>query len=222
MAGTLTRANRLLRRSGSRTVTASDSDRLEMWGNGWLGSTASGRQHREDLVLEVVAELVELLLVQLAHVGQADALLGQRRDHLVEEAAHLGLDRRADVLGDRLERVVGGEAVRAAPGDAFLDLLAQAGHPDHVELVQVGGEDRQEAEPFQQRRGRVGGQVQDPVVELQPGDLAVDVQVRVEQVPLRLFGHGVALGVGQGFPPRTAAATPPAPTGAHGCICPRT
>ena len=40
--GTLMRANRSLALAGSRTVTASDSDRSLMYGNGWDGSTASG------------------------------------------------------------------------------------------------------------------------------------------------------------------------------------
>src|SRR6266540_2346198 len=42
MSGTLTRANSGRWLAGSRTVTASDSDRLEMYGKGWPGSTASG------------------------------------------------------------------------------------------------------------------------------------------------------------------------------------
>ena len=42
LLGTLTRANRSVRPSGSRTVTARFSDRPEMYGNGCAGSTASG------------------------------------------------------------------------------------------------------------------------------------------------------------------------------------
>jgi hypothetical protein len=40
--GTFTRANRSVPPSGSRTVTARLSERPEMYGNGWAGSTASG------------------------------------------------------------------------------------------------------------------------------------------------------------------------------------
>ncbi len=41
-SGTFTRAKRRWPVSGSRTMTARLSDRFEMYGNGWLGSTASG------------------------------------------------------------------------------------------------------------------------------------------------------------------------------------
>ena len=40
--GTLTRANRRIWVEGSRTTTARFSDRSEMYGNGWAGSTDSG------------------------------------------------------------------------------------------------------------------------------------------------------------------------------------
>ncbi len=40
--GTLTRANRVSPLSGSRRPTAIDRLSVEMYGNGWPGSTASG------------------------------------------------------------------------------------------------------------------------------------------------------------------------------------
>ena len=43
-----------------------------------------------------------------------------------------------------------GSSCPTAGDHARLDLVAQAGHPDHEELVQVGGEDGQVLEPFQQ------------------------------------------------------------------------
>ncbi len=42
VSGTLTRAKRSSPESGSRTVTPSESDSPEMYGNGWPGPTASG------------------------------------------------------------------------------------------------------------------------------------------------------------------------------------
>ena len=53
-------------------------------------------------------------------------------------------------------------------------LLAQPGHADHEELVQVRREDRQELHPLQQRIVRVLGLFQHARVELQPAQLAVD------------------------------------------------
>ena len=70
-----------------------------------------------------------------------------------------------------------GEPVGAAHGQPGLVAALQAGHPDHVELVEVGREDRQELGPLQQRLAGVLGQRQHPGVEVQPGQLAVEVAV---------------------------------------------
>ena len=57
--------------------------------------------------------------------------------------------------------------------EAHVAAPLQSGDPDHVELVEVRGEDRQELRPFQQRLVRVLGQRQHPCVEVQPAQLAV-------------------------------------------------
>ena len=56
-----------------------------------------------------------------------------------------------------------------------LHLLAQAGHPDLEELVEVAREDGQELHPFEQRIALVARLVEDAGVELEPGQLAVQV-----------------------------------------------
>jgi len=59
------------------------------------------------------------------------------------------------------------------------DLLLEPRHADHEELIQVGGEDGQELGPLDQRDAvPVPGEIQDAVVELKPGDLAIQVAVR--------------------------------------------
>ena len=72
-------------------------------------------------------------------------------------------------------RGISPDAARTAtPGG---DPALEAGHPDHEELVEVAGEDRQEADPLQQRQRRVLGQLEHPLVEAQPGQLAVEEPV---------------------------------------------
>ena len=51
-SGTFTRAKRRSPVSGSRTNTPSESERLEMYGNGCPGPDRQRRQHREDLRVE--------------------------------------------------------------------------------------------------------------------------------------------------------------------------
>ena len=60
--------------------------------------------------------------------------------------------------------------------EAGVDLVVQAGHADHEELVEVVG-DRAELHPLEQRHVRVLGELEHAVVELQPRQLAVEVQL---------------------------------------------
>ena len=80
---------------------------------------------------------------------------------------------RSRIARDLLERR---HPVGAAGGQRRLDLVVQAGHPDHVELVEVVLVDRAELDPLEQRHDRVLGELQDPVVEVHPRDLAVEVE----------------------------------------------
>ena len=61
---------------------------------------------------------------------------------------------------------------------AGLRLAHQPGDADGEELVEVGGADRDEAQPLQQRMGGVLRLLHHAVVEVQPGQFAVDEPVR--------------------------------------------
>ena len=63
-----------------------------MYGNGWLGSTASGREHREDALLVDLAHPLAIGLVEVGPADDGDALGGQRRHQLVEEHVLLAGD----------------------------------------------------------------------------------------------------------------------------------
>ena len=63
---------------------------------------------------------------------------------------------------DRVDLRAGGEAVGTARVDPGVELVEKASHPDHVELVQVGGVDRAEADLLQQRHLGVLGQFRAP------------------------------------------------------------
>ena len=59
--GTFTRANVSTSVTGSRTITPSDSDRLEMYGNGRPRPDRQRRQHGEDLAPEALVERLRSL-----------------------------------------------------------------------------------------------------------------------------------------------------------------
>lgn len=76
-------------------------------------------------------------------------------------------------LMDRRQLLRRGEAVRAPPLLGRVQLILQPGDTDLEELVQVAAEDGQELRPLQQWRVGIGGDVEDALVELEPGQLAV-------------------------------------------------
>ena len=69
----------------------------------------------------------------------------------------------AGVSPSWLERLDAGEKLAFEPGD-----------PHHVELVEIVRRDRQKAQPLEQRMARIVGLGEHPLVEGEPGQLAID------------------------------------------------
>ena len=135
------------------------------------------RQHREDPVAEQRLAGLLLVAVEVRPAQQLDLLLGERGDELVAEQLRVALHEVARRTPDLLQHLARHQAGRGGYGDPGGDPPLQAGHPHHEELVEVGGEDRQEPDPFEQRQVRVLGQLEHPGVEVQPGQLAVEEPV---------------------------------------------
>ena len=131
-------------------------------------------EDRKDARGEQPADMGALDLGEVVHLHQLDAVPGELRQHLPAqdftlpgiEPAHLGADRR-QLLG-------GCAAVGRDPGHAARELELQAAHPLHEELVEIAAEDRDELQPVERRHRRVLRLGEDPLVELQPGELAVE------------------------------------------------
>ena len=73
---------------------------------------------------------------------------------------------------------VGGRVLRL---EVLVELRLQPGDADLEELVEVRCADRQEAEPLEQRVGRVARLFQHALVEIEPAQLAVDEPARLER-----------------------------------------
>ena len=84
-------------------------------------------------------------------------------------------------LADRRELVVGRQPVRRNVLYFTGDLRLQAGDPDHEKFVQVLGVNRQKFQPLVERDFFVVGFVQDPGIEFEPRQLAIDEQRGVVQ-----------------------------------------
>ena len=105
-------------------------------------------------------------------------------------AALLFAHQRAGALVDRVQLFAGGQPVGAARGHAGLDLALQPGDAHHVELVEIGRRDRDEAEPLQQRMGGIGRLLEHPLVEREPGQLPVDEALRAARRAARPAARG--------------------------------
>ena len=101
------------------------------------------------------------------------------------EQGHAGVDVALDDLADEPELLLGREAVGAAFGHRRLELLVQARDPDHEELVEVRVEDREELDPFEERPGRTQRFFENPAIEREPGDLAIEVEGTVVEPVVR-------------------------------------
>ena len=111
---------------------------------------------------------------------QVDALGGEQRGGRDQQAVCSSIW--ASALADDRQFLLGAEPVERRLLDAGAELLEDRRHPDHEELVEVGGGDGQELDPLEQRVGVVLGLGEHPAVELEPAQLAVDVQGGRRQV----------------------------------------
>ena len=69
------------------------------------------REHREDLVAEVLAQAHSRLVLQLLPSQDADADIGQPRQHVVVEDVGVALDQLLGAGGHLLELLPNGQAV---------------------------------------------------------------------------------------------------------------
>ena len=152
-------------------------------------------EHREDLVAEVLAQPLALVVGR----GRPSARSGcprssSRGRDVLDEARRRAAGTRSwvrSVISSSCSRMVSPSGAAHRQAGALPAL--QPGDPHHVELVEVAGEDRQELHPLQQRQRVVLGELQHPRVEVQPGQLPVEEPVgRQRTGPGRaLGGHGV-------------------------------
>jgi len=143
------------------------------------------RQHREDRLQELFLEPGHVGVDQRRRANDVDALLGQVL--LQDRQRRLLLKLKpVDFLKNLVELLVRRQAVGRAVGDAFAHLPLKACDADHEELVEIGGRDRQEPHPLEQRMADIEGFIKNAAVELQPGEFTVDEAFRaVEQIDFR-------------------------------------
>ncbi len=163
------------------------------------------RQDREDLLAEHGVELGQLALADLLVADDRDPRAGQGRGDLAPVEGDLARDQPLDPRANRPQLFDRRQAVGGGHRHGGEDLLFETGDAYLEEIVQVLAEDRQEAHAFEDGQASVLRHRQDPFVEVEPGELAVDVARADGGGDGSVFGPGVGSGGHEGnFTPRPA------------------
>src|SRR5581483_10097083 len=139
---------------------------------------AQRTQHRLHLVLEILLEPTPRLRRPVVAAEQRDLALRERRQQdLVEATILLGHEAGGALVNGR-ELLLERQAIGRERARAQLEQLLEAGDPDLEELIEIARGDTEEAQPLEQRHRLVEGLREHPAVELEEGQLAVEVEAR--------------------------------------------
>ena len=142
------------------------------------------------------ANVLELLFVELAELEPADAGLRQLAFQVLVNGFLDGVQL-AYARIDGVELLIGGHE-RLGVEKLFIHQgkVDQASDANHEEFSQVAFEDGYELEPFQQGNGRVCTLIEHPLVEFEPGKLAILHEghaLLAFLLRIGVVGHGVNL-----------------------------
>ncbi|MPM31515.1 hypothetical protein SDC9_78070 [bioreactor metagenome] len=146
------------------------------------------RQYRQHFDLKITRQFPPAGFREFGDPAQPDPVAFQFRQQFGRQNPMLALQQLVKPGADseqlffrREPRIVGG-------GVAELQQLAQSGHANHEELVEIAAEDGDEFQPFQHRDFIAGGFVQHPGVEIKPAQFPAQHDFRA--VICRIFDHG--------------------------------
>ncbi len=141
---------------------------------------------------EKFVQVVLLGWHELLPAQHLDALVGEGGEDVRPEGGGLALHESAALGVDPSQLLAWGAAGAGLNGQASGEPAPQSSDPDHEELVEIIGEDGEKPDPFEQWDGGVLGELEHPLVELQPALLTIKEAV-VGQFGLLhfdLLGHG--------------------------------
>ena len=131
-----------------------------------------------DLAAEIIGQPGGLRLGPGVGRHEHHAVLGEFRHERVVQQLILLVDQAYRAVADRPQDLGHCQPVHRDLERADLEQFFQAGDPDFEKLVQVGARDAQEFDAFQQRNAQILRLLQDPLIEFQERQLAVDVELR--------------------------------------------
>ena len=164
-------------------------------------------QDREDLLLKIVRQVGAFGIGEIRPTDDGNSVLSQSRSNRIQKHQRMPGGELSGAIFKAAKLLARSEPVGGADSQAHLVTTLEAGDPNHVELIEIGGEDRQELGPLKQGERGVRGQRQHPCVEIQPAQLAVEVAVLRQRVVDGGRGggrRGLRCGVGGLVVPRRA------------------
>ena len=120
------------------------------------------------LLVVILVKPGEPLRLELVGTQKADVVFGQLGNKLGAPAFELGLHHGVHPGVDGPEGFRCGAPVYGAFDDVAFDLLLDSSHAHFKELVQIGADDAEELDPFQQGIFRIQHLREHPLVELEP------------------------------------------------------
>src|SRR3954470_11725397 len=142
------------------------------------GVDGHGREQGIQLAAAILFDKSARLRVEVVEREHADAILGERGTKAPVPAAILRFHAIAHFGGDPVALDGGGEAVWAGLVVSVFDLLQKRGDAHLPELVEVAGGDGEELDALEERVGGILSFFQNAAVEREPGELAVQVELR--------------------------------------------
>ena len=131
------------------------------------------REDGEDVGVEMVLQPGHVIAAEVVGIDEQDAGHGEVAPQLAPPPLLLGGEV-GHALADLDQLLRRRQAVLGRFRHALADFLAQTSDAHHEELIEVGRGNRQEAQLLEERMVAVRGLLEDPAVELQPGQLTVD------------------------------------------------
>ena len=136
-----------------------------------------GSQHRKNGGLEVVVDPESLPLIELFVIEQMGTLMHQLTFELAAVVLLLPLQQRGEMFPNRLQLFQRCTAVLTAFVDAGFHLGLEGGHPHHEKFVEVVAEDGAEFRLLQQGGAFIQRLNQHTLVEGDPAEFPIDVEV---------------------------------------------
>ena len=159
-----------------RHIQAEVADERE--GMGWIHRQRC--QHREDGGEKEVVDPFALAPVQLGVIEQLNVVLVQLGFEMAAVVLLLLFQQRDQGGANGLQLLLRCASIGTGAADAGLHLRFQGGHPHHEKFIEVVAEDGAEFRLFQQRGALIEGLGQDPLVEANPAQFPVDVELGIQ------------------------------------------